>query len=468
MKPLDYPVASRRALLGGMAALAASPRPAAAAGSSVDVVIVGAGAAGIGAAIRLKEAGISYLVVEASNRVGGRALTDTTTFRDKGQPAVPFDIGCAWIHNYNAKYGDPFADWSRKLHFDTQAHDLGVTGLYYGRTPFSHLMVDMVGSDETKIKDAIKKSVEDRHEDVAVGTLIKDWERPMGAAATYMGPMDMGVDVDDMSAADFHAMAEYDPNYLVREGYGTLVKMVALQSGLNIALGTPVTEIDARGGGVRVHTGGGVIDAKAAIVTVSTGVLASGAIKFTQPLPLDVQEAIDDVPMGLLAKIPLQIPGVDHYLKGIRPYDNVLNANDGLDDIYFLAWPWNSDLMVGFVGGKFGWELSRAGPAAAVAYAKEKLGNLFGSAMVKKVARGLLTPWATDPLVRGAYSAARPGKHASRLVLGHPVDEKLYFAGEATAPKGMFATCSGAYMAGTDAAAAIAETLGVHSSAAAR
>ena len=473
MKPLDYPIASRRALLGGMAALAAGPlalRPGRAASSHVDVVIVGAGAAGIGAAIKLKQAGISCLIVEAANRVGGRALTDTTTFRGPGKSAVPFDIGCAWIHNYDAKYGDPFADWSRKLHFETQAQDLGVTGLYYGSTPYSKLMVDMVGTGEDKIKKWIKHSVEDKHEDVAVGTLIEDRQKPMDASETYLGPMDMGVDVGDMSAADFDAMAEYDPNYLVREGYGTLVKMVALQGGLDIALGTAVTGIDYSGSGVNVHTGGrrpGVIDAKAVIVTVSTGVLASGAITFTPPLPVEHRQAIDDVPMGLLAKIPLQIPGVGHYLDGILPYDNVLDENGGLDDIYFLAWPWNSDLMVGFVGGKFGWDLSRAGPKAAVAYARQKLGNLFGSSIARKVTRGLLTPWATDPLVLGAYSAARPGRHASRKVLGRPVHDKLFFAGEATAPEGMFATCSGAYMAGTAAAAKIAEALGVHSPAAA-
>ncbi len=454
MKPLTYSTPSRRALLGGIAALASGPyilRGARAASSHVDVVIVGAGAAGIGAAITLKEKGLSCLIVEAANRVGGRALTDTKSFH------IPFDIGCAWIHRYQK--GDPFADWSQTLHFDTQAHSLGVTGLYYGHTPYSSLMVEMVEKGEDDIKKAIKQSVEIEHKDVAVGTLIKDRPKPLDASATYMGPMDMGVDLDDMSAADFHAMAEYDPNYLVREGYGTLVETVAQHSGLTIALGTPVTAIDTSGGGVSVHTGGrrpGVVDAKAAIVTVSTGVLAAHAISFTPDLPLATQQAIDDVPMGLLAKIPLEIPGIGHYLDGVRPYDNLLNENEGLDDIYFLAWPWNSDLMVGFVGGKFGWELSRKGQAAAVDYAKHKLANIFGSAMPHKVTKGLLTPWATDPLALGAYSAARPGKHASREILAQPVAGKLFFAGEATAPEGMFATCSGAYMAGRDAAVKIA------------
>ncbi|MBS0470583.1 MAG: FAD-dependent oxidoreductase [Proteobacteria bacterium] len=461
MKPLDY---SRRGVLGGLAGAVAAPylaSTARAATTDVDVVIVGAGAAGIGAALACKANNVRYIVVEAADRIGGRALTDTKSFVGAGGHAVPFDIGCAWIHRY--RDGDPFADWSRKLNFDTQAHDLSVTGLYYGRTPYSSLMVKMLGEDEEAIKKLIAKSVE-AGEDVAAGTLIKDRRKPMDAASTYMGPMDMAVDFDSMSAADFHAMADYDPNYLVREGYGTLVKAVGLGNSLNIALGSPVTTIDTTGTGVRITTAGrhpGTITAKAAIVTVSTGVLASGAIRFVQPLPAEMQQAIEDVPMGLLAKIPMQIPGVGHYLSGIRPYDNVLQENSGPGDIYFLAWPWDSDLMVGFVGGNFGWELSREGQRAAIDFAKQRLGEIFGSAMPKHVKRALLTPWATDKLALGAYSAAKPGKHASRAVLAQPLWEKLYFAGEATAPDGMFATCSGAYTAGSNAA--IAAMRGVHS-----
>jgi monoamine oxidase len=288
--------------------------------------------------------------------------------------------------------------------------------------------------------------------DVAASSLVTDWQRPMDATATYMGPMDMAVDFKDLSTADFAAMADYDPNYLVREGYGTLVKMVALQAGLDIVLGTPVTGIDYGGPGVTVTTGGrkpGAMRAKTVIVTVSTGVLAATDIRFTPALPVATQGAIADLPMGLLAKIPLQIPGISHYIDGIAPYDNVLDESDGLDDIYFLAWPWDSDLMVGFVGGQFAWDLSKQGPAAAVAYAREKLGNIFGSNVARRVKRGLLTPWASDPLARGAYSAAKPGKHASRAILAQPVQDKLFFAGEAVAPDGMFATCSGAYMSGT-------------------
>jgi monoamine oxidase len=448
---------SRRALLGGAAAFglgALSLKSARATGADFDVIVVGAGVAGIGAGLALKQAGVSFRILEAADRIGGRALTDTTFFRSAdGKSAVPFDIGCAWIHAYHP--GDPFADWSRKLNFDTQAHSLEVNRLFYGKTPFSSLMVEMVGQNETAFEDAFKKAG-----DVAASSVIKDWQRPMDAAATYMGPMDMGVDFDDMSTADFVAMADYEPNYLVREGYGTLIRRVGELGDLNVQLSTPVTAINTLDAGVEVATAGkhpGKLKAKAVIVTVSTGVLAANAIAFSN-LPPATAQAIEDVPMGLLAKIPLQVPGIGHYLDGIGPYENILEqGGNGFtrDDIYFLAWPWDSDLMVGFVGGKFGWDMSQKAlkdPRIPLDYARQKLGDLLGSGAAKHVKRGLMTPWATNRLTLGAYSAARPGKHASRAVLAQPVDGKLIFAGEATAPEGMFATASGAYMAGWAAA----------------
>ena len=453
---------SRRALLGGAAAFglgALSLKSARATDADVDVMVVGAGAAGIGAGIALKQAGASFHIIEAADRIGGRALTDTTFFRGPdGKSAVPFDIGCAWIHAYHP--GDPFADWSRKLNFDTQAHSLEVNRLFYGKTPFSSLMVEMVGTSEKAFEDGFKKAG-----DVAASTVIKDWQRPMDAAATYMGPMDMGVDFEDLSTADFVAMADYEPNYLVREGYGTLIKMVGQLADPHVLLSTPVTHIDTTETGVEVTTTGkhpGKLKAKAAIVTVSTGVLQSGAITFNN-LPPATQQAIHDVPMGLLAKIPLQVDGIGHYLDGIGPYDNIVEqGGNGFtrEDIYFLAWPWNSDLMVGFVGGKFGWDMSQKAlkdPRIPLDYAKQKLGDLLGSGAAKHVKRGLMTPWATNKLTLGAYSAAKPGCHRSRENLAQPIDGKLVLAGEATAPGGMFATASGAYMAGWAAADVVAK-----------
>ena len=463
-------VLTRRMLLAGLAAtpamLAASRGWAAE--SEVDVVIVGAGAAGIGAAIALASSGLKYAIVEAADRVGGRALTDNKTFQDKNRQPIPFDIGCAWIHRWEDP-NDPFRQWAERLNFETYDHDLGVKALFYGSDRASDAMVRQLGDDEEKIGEALTLAA-DQDLDIAGNRVIVDRRPPMDAAATYVGPTDAAVDLEHLSTFDHRALAAYGKNRLVRQGYGTLVRAVASANRLDApggvtSLRTPVQQIryDRPGSPlIQVETGGarpGAITARAVIVTCSTGVLQSGAIRFTPQLPVAHQDAIGELKMGLLAKIPLQLPGVPHDLGGIKPYDNVLDESPGGRDIYFLAWPWESDLMVGFVGGDFAWQMSAEGQGAAIDFATQRLADLFGADIRKKVTKGLLTPWASNPLAYGAYAAATPGDYHRRADLKTPVKDRVFFAGEAVAPDGMYGTCSGAYSSGMKVAQDVMKTL---------
>jgi monoamine oxidase len=131
----------------------------------------------------------------------------------------------------------------------------------------------------------------------------------------------------------------------------------------------------------------------------------------------------------------------------------------GQQDIYFLSYPFDCDLMIGFVGGDFGWELSAAGQEAAVDFAKQSLADMFGSGAPAKVDKGLLTGWASNPWTRGAYAAARPGRYAARAVLAQPFAGKVWFAGEALA-EGLIQTCGGAFNSGMKTARAVHAGLG--------
>lgn len=175
--------------------------------------------------------------------------------------------------------------------------------------------------------------------------------------------------------------------------------------------------------------------------------LGAERIAFTPALPEWKAKAITDVPMGLLAKIALQFDGARF---GLSPNDwltykapRTLPA----EVCYFLAWPFDSDLMIGFVGGSFGWELSRAGEAAAVDFALGELEKLFGGEARRRFVRGRLTQWAADPFTLGGYSAAAPGRAAARIELARPVGERIFFAGEAVAGP-YTATVGGAFMSG--------------------
>ena len=125
---------------------------------------------------------------------------------------------------------------------------------------------------------------------------------------------------------------------------------------------------------------------------------------------------------------------------------------------FFLTWPFNMDLMIGIVGGAFGWEMSAQGEAAVVDFALGELRAIFGEDVDDHFVKGGFTDWANDPWVRGSYASERPGQHGARAALAEPIDSPLFLAGEALA--GMYAvTCGGANMSGTRVAGDVAAFL---------
>lgn len=405
--------------------------------TDVDVVVVGAGCAGLAAAKRLSDAGLSFRVVEAMDRIGGRAWTTTTDF------GVPFDIGCAWLH---AADRNPFFPEAQAAGWTLHHHDMGLDHLWFGKRRATPEEMARVAE-----ADAALQACLEAHEgpDDRLSSLIADCHC-LRANSTFSGPMDFGADDDEISIADYKAAADLDPNYFTREGYGALIHRWGAD--VPVTTGCPVRRIRWDGPGVEVETAQGTIRARAAIVTVSTGVLAFEEIAFAPDLPPGHQEAIFDLPMGLLTKVPLQIEGTR---LGLKPFDDVLIERHARHDLYFLAFPFDLDLLVGFVGGDFAWEMEAAGAAAAVDFVTDRLADIFGSDVRRAVRHGTMTNWGAERYVRGGYAAARPGKAAARAVLTDPVGERIWFAGEALAG-GLKQTAAGARLSGEAVAGQVA------------
>lgn len=413
--------------LGATAAACAAPPP-----SEPDVVVVGAGAAGIAAAHALRARGRSVVVLEAMDRIGGRAFTDRTTW------GVPFDVGCAWLHKAD---DNPWTGYARRRGFTLRPHEYDLERVWLGPRPGDAAAVNAA---EAAMADQISAATSDGPASAAtvVDTPVRE------AAADYLGALDMAVDLDELSTFDYANAAELAPNLLCAEGFGSIVADGG--RGLPVRLGTAVRSVRWDGPGVEVASDAGTLRARAVIVTASTGVLASGAIRFTPDLPVATQDAIADLPMGMLAKIPLLVPRERF---GLAPFTDLMLARRGRRDLYFLCFPFDSDLMIGFVGGDLGWELSALGEAAAVDFAKAGLAEMFGSDAPRRVRAGGLTPWASNPWTRGAYAAASPGRYAARAALARPVGDRIFFAGEALAGP-LIQTCGGAFRSGAAAAAA--------------
>ena len=405
-----------------------------------DVVVIGAGAAGLGAAKALAQAGTAVTVIEAMGRIGGRAWTTTRDF------GVPFDIGCAWLH---AADRNPFFPEAQAAGWTLQYHDMTLNHLYFGDRKATEEEFTALSEAEAALQAAI-----DAHDgpDDRLSSLARDCQLE-NAISVFNGPMDFGKDDDEISIADFRSAEDLEPNWFTREGYGALIAHWGRD--VPVTLSCPARRIRWDGPGVEVDTDRGTLRAQAAIVTVSTGVLAFEGIRFTPGLPQDQEAAIYDLPMGLLTKVPLRVSGTR---LGMNPFDDALVIGHARHDMFLLCFPFDMDLVVGFVGGDFAWEMEAAGPAAAVDFMTGRLAQMFGSDIKRHIGYGTMTNWAAEPWVRGAYAVAAPGRAAARSILAQPVGERIWFAGEALGG-GLIQTAAGARLSGEAAGRTVAARL---------
>ncbi|MGX9179379.1 flavin monoamine oxidase family protein [Mesorhizobium sp. BHbdii] len=409
----------------------------------VDVVVIGAGSAGLSAAKTLHSAGLSFKLFEAMNRIGGRAWTSDQHF------GIPFDIGCAWLH---AADRNPYFPEAQAARWTLHHHDMNIDHLYYRNRKASEDEEAAMKAADIRLFELLAAHEVKVGDDDRLSALLAKGHAPR-AAATFAGPMDFGADEDEISIRDFQAAADLDPNYFTKEGFGALVARFGAD--VPVELSTPVRKILWDVPGVACVTDRGTIRAKAAIVTASPAVLAFEEIEFSPALPDTHFAAFFDLPMGMLTKLPVEIRGTR---LGMAPFDDLLIERLARHDIYFLCFPFDLDLMVGFVGGDFAWEMSAAGEAAGVDFVVDRLCAIFGGDVRKHVGRAMMTNWGGERFVRGAYAAARPGRSQARATLMQPVAEKIFFAGEHLAGP-LMQTCGGARLSGEAVARTVAAQL---------
>ncbi len=438
------PRLTRRSFLATSAAALATPAIAAPtpAAADFDVVIVGAGAAGIAAARRIAAAGRKFVLLEAAGHVGGRCITDNRTF------GVPYDRGAHWIHTPEL---NPVAKLAPHRGIDI-----------YPAPPSQKVRIGRRYAREGELEDFLaiqvkaNRAIADlaRKGDVACAQALPndlgDW-RPL--VEFVLGPFGCAKELTQVSAADFAKSAERNTDVFCRQGFGKLI--ASLADGIAVRLSTPVISIDTRRG-LMVETPKGTISAHAAIVTVSTNVTTSGAIKFTPELSKRQLDAFANLSLGSYDHIALELAG------------NPLDADS--DDLIFekaagertaaiLANVSGTQLCLVEVAGSFGRELAEHGEAAMVDFAADWLAGLYGSEVKKAIKRSHATRWNHEPLALGAFSAAAPGWQGARRILMEPVQNAVWFAGEAV-HETLWGTVGGAWESGERAADAVLHRLG--------
>ena len=405
--------------------------------SDVDIAVVGAGAAGLAAARTAVDAGLRVVVLEAGNRVGGRAFTESRSL------GVPFDHGCRWFHSASL---NPFVDIARQLGFDPVPEDRGRyirvgadgQGRWSSATEFEQWAA-YAQESFARIEAAGRAG-----RDVAA-TAVVDAESSWAPLFDAWVAMVTAVNLDAVSTVDHARYVETNENWIVREGYGVVV--AAFGADLPITLGAPVTRVEWNGPGVRLETPRGTARARAAIITASTPALAK-TIRFDPPLPAWKQAAIAAVPLGAANKIAFALRR-DVFGREDEAFS--IFSSTSADAVNFHIRPFGAPVAVGYVGGRMADALEAAGVDAAVAHALDCMKDLFGNDIAREIAATCVTAWRGDPYIGGAYSAALPGEAARRADLGRPLADRLFFAGEATHLE-FYSTAHGAYLSGVAAA----------------
>lgn len=407
-------------------------------GGSVDVAVIGAGAAGLAAARHLLIHGDhSVLVIEAGTRLGGRAYTLAPP-----SLGLPLDLGCGWLHGAKTNAWTPIAEehgftvdrhpapWDdpdRKRGLSPEERD----GSERAFAAFYEKVVATAGSGR----------------DCALADLVEPetlWAGLLGAVSTYVS----GAELDKVSCVDLERYRPGEgPDWRIAEGYGRLIATYGAI--VPVVLDAQATRIDhSAADAVRVDTSRGLLTARAVVVTVSTDVLAAEKIRFTPPRPEKI-DAAANLPLGLANKLFLRVSRpedlpVDGYVLG-SPYRTATGA-------YHLQ-PFGRPLVEAFYGGQLARDLERQGEAGMAAFAAEELVGHFGASIRSRLVPVCASAWASEPHFGGSYAYAKPGAANCRGILAAPIENRIFFAGEACSPQ-KFTTAHGAYETGVAAAEA--------------
>jgi monoamine oxidase len=404
--------------------------------SSVDVAIIGAGAAGLGAAHALRDSGRSFIVLEARDRVGGRGHTVMAA------PDIVFDVGCGWLHSADE---NSFVKIAEALNFKINKDLPPWRDRAYGnafpreqRDDFIRALDEFFQRTHEAAKEATKSG-----RDAPASTCLEPgnrWNPMIDAISTYIN----GAEVDRVSILDFDAYEDTNLNWRVRRGYGAL--MAAYGAALPLALNCVVTLIDHSAKRLRIETSLGTLAADKVIVTVPTNLIADEAIRFHPTLPHKV-DAAATLPLGLADKVVLALADADSLPKEGNLRAATMRTEMGT---YHLR-PFGQPCVEGFFGGRFAKALEDEGDGAIAAHSIDEIASFLGNDFRRKLKPLRESRWAHDPFARGSYSHALPGYSDRRAVLAAPVDGRLFFAGEATSPH-FFSTAHGARDSGERAA----------------
>jgi monoamine oxidase len=431
----------------------------------VDVVVLGAGAAGLAAARALHEAGADVLVLEARERVGGRVFT----VHDAHTP-VPIELGAEFIHGRAAELDELLAE--------ARLATLDVTGQRWSAAGRQLRPMDDFWEQLDRVMRRLPEPpARDRSFDDFLGT------RPGGQSLARARRLALqwveGFHAADPRRVSVHALAEsgwpgddLEERRLgrVADGYDRIIDRLAAPLAGRIQLGAVIARVRWTPGEAVVyvrHSDGRLrfaVAARAAIVAVPLGVLKApageiGAIEFDPPLR-QKQAALDRLASGSVVRVTLRL----RERVWAPRYDTLsfLHSRDQDFPVWWTAYPVRAPLVTGWCGGPAARRLAQLPAGAREARAVASLARNLG--ISRQRMRSLVDAvwthdWEHDPFARGAYSYQMVGGADAPAALARPLRRTLFFAGEAADTEGGTGTVDGAIASGRRAAAQVVRTL---------
>jgi len=396
-----------------------------------ETIVIGGGAAGIAAARRLHASGVNCLLIEARGRLGGRAHTIAA-----GGHAI--DLGCGWLHSADR---NPWSKIAQKL-----GNKIDQTPPPWAQRPSLPF-----GFPTDEQRDFIKAlnaffervSTAAKGPDGPASDMLEPgckWNALIGAINSYIS----GAELDQVSLHDLENYRDTEVNWRVVQGYGAAI--AAHGAPVPAMLGCPVSAIDHGGPRIKIETSKGVLTADTTIVTLPTSLIAAQNVRFFPALPEKV-DAAAALPLGLADKLFLALDNAEEFPKDSRLFGHHDRSGTGA----YHVRPFGRPMIEGFFGGAHAWHLEAGGERGFYDFAVSELVGILGTDFAKRVKLLAVHPWGQDPLARGSYSFAVPGKADCRTKLAAPVDSRLFFAGEACSIHD-YSTAHGAYFTGIAAA----------------
>lgn len=444
----------RRAWLKLLGLLLATRLPLAQAARPQQILVIGAGIAGLAAAHQLQRAGHAVEVLEARERIGGRIHTS------RSWPDAPMDLGASWINGFET---NPLGELARSIGLRTvlTSYDnsiaYGRSGKVFSAAEEQH--VEQLRQRIARVLTAAQEGDADQSLQAAVESGL-DWES-LGASDQRLVDLLLNSIYEHEYAGSTREMSAWwwdddgafeGGDALFPKGFGAIPEHLA--KGLSIRLGQSVQRISWDNAGVRIDVDGQTLRADRVIVSVPLGVLKAGAIEFTPRLPAAKRRAIEALRMGVLNKCFLRFPRA-FWPTDVDWIERVPERRGEWTEWVSFARPTGKPVLLGFNAADFGRQIEASSDAQIVTGAMRALRGIYGNDIPQPTGQQI-TRWAADPFALGSYSFNAVGADPKvREDLAASIDGRVYFAGEATSRK-HFATTHGAYLSGLRAAREVA------------